>query len=156
VGHVSNVPGFTRFPPRNLPGPSILARWKRAPRVFQRSPEGEGTSAAESCRVVHYDPLRVEIEAELTRPGLVVLADQFYPGWRLSVATAGGPDRQVPILRTNRVMRGAWLPAGRHRLVYRYRPASFLWGAAISGIGWIGLATAVLVGRYGRRRRGEC
>ena len=93
----------------------------------------------ESCRVVHYDPLRVEIEAELARPGLVVLCDQFYPGWKLQVETAGQGPRSVPILRTNRVMRGAWLPEGRHRLSYRYRPASVTWGAAISGLAWIGL-----------------
>jgi hypothetical protein len=91
----------------------------------------------ESCRVVHYDPLRVEIEAVLARPGLVVLCDQFYPGWKLEVETAGQDARSVPIFRTNRVMRGAWLPEGRHRLSYRYRPASVVWGAAISGLAWL-------------------
>jgi hypothetical protein len=94
----------------------------------------------EACRVVRYEPLCVEIEAELKRPGLVVLGDQFYPGWRLEVATEGQGRRDVPLVRANRVMRGAWLPAGRHRLTYRYRPAGFLWGAWLSGLGWIGLA----------------
>jgi hypothetical protein len=93
----------------------------------------------ERCRVVHYDSLRVEIAAELSEPGLVVLADQFYPGWQLEVRTAGEASRRVPILRTNRVMRGAWLPAGRHRLVYRYRPSGFFWGLIVSLSGWIGL-----------------
>ena len=108
---------------------------------------------AEKVDVTFSSPLRVEIEAELEWPGLVVLGDQYYPGWQLEVETAGGTPRSVPILRANRVMRGAWLPAGRHRLVYRYRPASFLWGAAISGIGWIALAglglAAVLSRRWG-------
>lgn len=96
-------------------------------------------SRRESCRVLYYDPLRVEIEAELTSPGLVVLCDQLYPGWKLEVAAAGQAPRSTPILRTNRVMRGAWLPEGRHRLTYRYRPASFTCGAIISGLAWIGL-----------------
>jgi uncharacterized membrane protein YfhO len=107
------------------------------------------------CRVVHYDPLRVEIEAELTEPGLVVLADQFYPGWQLDVQTAGQRTRRVPIVRAGGVLRGAWLEAGRHRLVYRYRPASFLWGAALSVIGWLVLGVLVIVhcwrGSRGRR-----
>jgi len=97
----------------------------------------------ESCRVVHYDPLRVEIKAELARPGLVVFCDQFYPGWKLRVETAGQGARSVPILRANRVMRGAWLPEGRHRLTYRYRPASVAWGALISGLAWIALIVCV-------------
>ena len=69
----------------------------------------------------------MEIAARLARPGLVVLADQFYPGWQAEVEGDGGPPRPVPILQTNRVMRGLWLPAGSHRLTFRYRPWSFAW-----------------------------
>jgi hypothetical protein len=100
--------------------------------------------AGESCRVMHYDPLKVdplkvEIEAELSRPGLVVLSDQFYRGWKLEVETQRQPPRPHPILRTDRVMRGVWLPEGHHLLTYRYRPASFTCGAIISGLAWIGV-----------------
>jgi hypothetical protein len=106
-------------------------------------------AGSERCVVTHYDPLRVQIDARLGRPGLVVLSDQFYSGWQLEVETNGGPARRVPIVRANRVMRGAWLPAGEHRLTYRYRPASFVCGAVITAIAWIGLAglAAVAAGR---------
>jgi len=110
-------------------------------------------AGGETCRVTRYDPLCVEIEAQLARPGLVVLADQHFPGWHLEVETAGRPSRAVPILRTNRVMRGAWLEAGRHRLTYRYRPARFLWGAWLSGIGWIGLGAVGIAMAVHRRQR---
>lgn len=112
---------------------------------------GAGTGPAEECRIVRYEPSQVEIEAQLHRPGLVVLADQFYPGWRLEVSTNGGAPRPWPILRTNRVMRGAWLPAGRHRLVYRYRPSTFLGGAIVSGVAWAAVI-AWAVGQASRRR----
>jgi hypothetical protein len=110
----------------------------------------------ESCRVLHHDPLCVEIEAELSRPGLVILSDQFYPGWKLEVDSAGRPSRSIPILRANRVMRGAWLPEGRHRLTYRYRPWSFICGAIISGLAWIAVAFGLVLswsrGAYTVRR----
>jgi len=93
----------------------------------------------ETWRIIHYEPSRVEIDAKLAAPGLVVLADQFFPGWRLEVTTAGQAPRELPILRTDRLLRGCWLPAGHHRLVYRYRPASFFWGAALSAAAWAGL-----------------
>ncbi len=96
--------------------------------------------AGESCRVVHYDPQRVEIEVELIEPATVVLCDQFYPGWRLEVQTSGRPARSAPILHAGGLMRGCRLPAGSHRLIYRYRPTSFFLGAAISTLGWILLA----------------
>ena len=83
------------------------------------------------------DPTRVEIWATLKSPGLVVLADVHYPGWRLEVD--GRPTR---ILRVNRAMRGAVVPAGEHRLVYTYRPTSMSVGVALSAmglLGWVGL-----------------
>jgi membrane protein YfhO len=99
---------------------------------------------SEYCRVVRHEPLRVELESQLNRPGLVVLCDQFCPGWRLEVETAGRDAEAMPILRTNRVMRGAWLPAGQHRLIWTYRPASFRIGATLSTISWLVLAVGLI------------
>jgi len=129
---------------RGLPGD-----FADVPSAAKRVARGE---PSESCRVTHDDPLRVEIEAKLQRPGLVVLCDQYYPGWRLEVeAKTGTAARSQPILRTNRVMRGAWLPAGEYRLTYRYCPASFLSGAVLSGLGWT--AVGLMIAWRLRKRR---
>jgi hypothetical protein len=106
--------------------------------------------AQETCSVVTYEPDRVVIEATLRSPGLVVLADTYYPGWTLSVETTG-TVREVPIVRTNRVLRGAALAAGEHRLVYRYRPASVGWGAAISALSLVAVCIVLVVGQARRR-----
>ena len=104
------------------------------------APESDSSLDDRGCRIVRDDPRRVEIESELTRPGLVVLSDLYCGGWELEVLTEGTREaRHPPVLRTNRVMRGVYLPAGRHRLVYRYRPWSFRAGAAISLLAWSGL-----------------
>jgi hypothetical protein len=87
---------------------------------------------SESVAVVKYEPQRVELKAALVRPGLVILADTFYPGWRLTI-----DGKTVPIFRANRVMRGAAVPAGEHTLVYTYEPASFRAGVIISAGGLI-------------------
>jgi hypothetical protein len=89
---------------------------------------------AESVAVVRYEPQRVELRARLDRPGLVILADTFYPGWHLTI-----DGRPAPILRANRVMRGAAVPAGEYTLVYTYQPLSFRVGAIVSAAGWIAL-----------------
>jgi len=88
---------------------------------------------ADSCRLAGYATDRVEVNVSLTRPGLLILNELYYPGWRAEVKT--GERRatwKAEIFKTNRVMRGVWLPAGRHRVVFSYRPRSFLAGAAIS------------------------
>jgi hypothetical protein len=109
-------------------------------------------NADESCRITSYEPQRVEIEARLQAPGLVVLSDTYYPGWELTVESPEGSE-QPPILRTNRVMRGALLPPGEHKLIYEYHPRSFYRGAAISAIAWP--IVAILCVLSLRRRQGR-
>ena len=81
------------------------------------------------------DPRHVAMTAVLRSPGLVVLADVYYPGWTLTV-----DGRPAEILRTNRAMRGATLPEGTHHLDFRFEPISFRIGMAVSTIGFIALA----------------
>ena len=82
-----------------------------------------GRPAPGETATVHYpNPQRVEIEV-LDRPGLVILADVFYPGWKLRI---DGND--APSVRVNAMMRGAAVEAGVHRLVQTYEPTSFEWG----------------------------
>jgi len=115
-------------------------------------PATEVVTAApgETCTIERDEPLVVEIRARLTAPGLVVLADQFFPGWELAVETDGRPRNQ-PVLRTNRVMRGVVLPPGEHRLVYRYRPKSFYAGAIVSGMTCAGVGIVLLARGRGQR-----
>ncbi len=89
----------------------------------------------ESVAVVKHEPQRVELRASLDHPGLVILADTFYPGWRLTI-----DGRPAPIFQANRLMRGAPVASGRHTLVYKYEPGSFRLGAMISTAGLIVLS----------------
>jgi hypothetical protein len=93
----------------------------------------------ESVSVRYDSSTRVVIEARLDRPGIVVLADAFDPGWRLTID--GHP---AEILRTNLLMRGAAVPAGRHTLVSTYEPASVRMGAYASLAGLVALAGLAL------------
>jgi uncharacterized membrane protein YfhO len=92
---------------------------------------------------VRYEgPNRVVLEARLQRPGLIILADIFAPGWRLSV-----DGRPAPILRTNLLMRGAAVDRGRHTLTYTYEPASVRIGVSVSAAGLLALAGLVVWAR---------
>jgi hypothetical protein len=96
---------------------------------------GAGRDPSEAVEVLRDDPGGVELVARLKTPGLVVLADTYYPGWRLLV-----DGRPAEILRTNGAMRGAQVGAGEHRLVYRYDPTSLK-----IGVGLTSAAIAALV-----------
>jgi hypothetical protein len=101
--------------------------------------------SSERCIIARYGPQQIVIDAKLAAPGLIVLGEAWYPGWRVKVSSADGSTTSPPILRTNRVLRGVWLPAGEHLVVFSYEPASFLCGAAISAGGWLILGAAAFV-----------
>ncbi len=88
----------------------------------------------ENPTITRYEPQRIEMDVDLRSPGIVVLAEVYYPGWRVFVD--GQPDT---IYRTNRLMRGVVLPSGKHHLEFRYEPRSFQVGAMGSLIGLISL-----------------
>jgi uncharacterized membrane protein YfhO len=79
------------------------------------------------ARLAEDRPERVVAELTSNFPGLLVLTDLYYPGW---IAEEGG--RRLSILRADGYFRAVALPAGAHRVVFRYRPISFYAGAAAS------------------------
>jgi hypothetical protein len=108
-----------------------------------RGAHGDEATARGVGRIVAHQPQRVELEATLDRPGLLVLSDFYESGWRAEIIASDAaslrPGQNLPVLRTNRIMRGIFLPAGTHRIQYAYRPRSFYVGAAASIIGWAAL-----------------
>jgi hypothetical protein len=119
------------------------------PREVDRFLSRAGPDPADTVTVTCDQPQRVELTAILRSPGLVVISDQYYPGWNLTVD--GHPGE---ILRTNRAMRGVPLAAGTHRLVFRYEPRSFRLGVVLSMMGLCTLA--FLVGWAMRGRSSVC
>ncbi len=76
-------------------------------------------------------------EVELDRPGILVVTDTWFPGWRAKVD--GAP---APLLVANGYQRGVALGPGRHRVELEYRPASFAAGVGISCLMALALAGA--------------
>jgi hypothetical protein len=96
--------------------------------------------------VTHYEPDRVEVQAQLPKPGLLVLSEIWYPGWQVLV-----DGKMRPIERVADILRGVSLDTGTHRAVFVYNPASVRWGVWLSLAGW----TGIIVGAgivLGRRR----
>jgi hypothetical protein len=89
---------------------------------------------------------RVVVDAE--RPALLVLSHTWEHGWH---ATVDGRD--APVLRTDGLVLGIPVPAGRHEVHVRFRPPGLRRGAAISGLSLVALAAGPLGGWVGRRRR---
>ena len=99
---------------------------------------GRTTGPSETVKVTYPNPQQAVLEVNLESPGLVILADVYYPGWELAI-----DGKPAPIYRVNGLMRGAAVSAGPHRLVYTYAPQSFRIGRLVS---IAGLAALLILG----------
>jgi hypothetical protein len=94
------------------------------------------------ARISRYENRSVVIEALLNDRGILVLTDAFYPGWKAYV-----DGQKTDILRANYFFRGVLVPAGKHRVEFRYAPYSFRLGTAVSLVSLGLVALLLLAGR---------
>lgn len=112
----------------------ILARLSRSdfdPRKEVLLEESVPVSAqgdfAGRAAIVDYGSRHVSIKAALNTSGILVLADSFYPGWKVFV-----DGKEQAVLRANLFFRAVALSAGDHLVEFRYEPRSFTIGLLIS------------------------
>ena len=111
----------------SMPGPVILApvghflsskdieRFKGKPLVCL----DRQLLAGDSLRTIVQRPGRVEVLADLQEPGLVVLQQGYFPGWK---AWLNG--RPIHLERKNQPFVAVYLPAGKGQLLFRFvKPA---------------------------------
>jgi hypothetical protein len=111
---------------------------------------GEGAGPGK-VRVVCDEPQRLELEVDLAAPGLLVVRDYHDDQWRACYSAEGEKPQPVAVLRTNRVFRGVWLPAGRGKVLWQYRPRSVLMGGIVSGCAWAVLGIFVITVMTGNK-----
>ena len=99
--------------------------------------------AIQPARITLFSPNEVVVEVDTAAPGILVLTDTYYPGWRAEVA-----GEEVEILRANYLFRGIQLPAGNHQVTFRYAPASLSAGAAVSVVSLLLLSAGLLRERF--------
>jgi uncharacterized membrane protein YfhO len=102
-------------------------------------------AARGTARIVEVAADRLVVDTSAEGTGLLVLGDAWFPGW---YATVDGAAADVH--RVNWAFRGVVVPTGRHAVELRYRPRSFVVGAALS---LLGLCLAWPAARWSAARR---
>lgn len=100
--------------------------------------EPSGVDIGDSKRTFAIQPLTIEeaspesivIRASADEHSLLVLADQYYPGWKARV-----DGIEVPLIRCNGFMRGVYLKPGAHTVRFSYEPESVKYGIVLALIG---------------------
>lgn len=94
---------------------------------------GQSGSLADTSKAIITEDKRnrVVIQTDSDTDGLLVLSDNYYPGWRVSID--GSPAQ---LFRANCAMRAVNVPAGRHVVSFAFVPATLF--ASV----YVGLAAA--------------
>lgn len=99
-------------------------------------PDAPCTTATVTGLVIDGDEVR--LTATLDGEGLLVLCEQAFPGWTVTV---DGEER--PVWTVDSLFRGVALEAGAHAVVFRFRPRSLRLGLFLAGFGVLALAVLV-------------
>jgi hypothetical protein len=80
-----------------------------------------------SAQITTYEPNRVKVQTHSSGNSILVLSENYYPGWRVEV-----DGKSAELLRVNYALRGVVIPAGDHQVSFVYRPWSILGGLLLS------------------------
>ncbi len=144
-----------------VPAPQRVANVQKAVRALSRirpgegavyegapAPEGPAEANIESGRIDVLEPNYVRAEIDVPGPGLVVIAEAYFPSWK---ATVNG--HAVEIQPANAMFRGVPVTeAGHVTIEMRLRPLRF-WGLVPAYLAALGLLAWVIVGWFSGRRR---
>ncbi|MCC6231804.1 MAG: hypothetical protein IT580_04130 [Verrucomicrobiales bacterium] len=109
----------------------LVAEQIPAPSVTTSS-QPAGTASFKS-----YQPRHITLETEARTPCVLLLNDRHDADWRVLVN-----GKEEPLLRANFIMRGVYLPAGKHTVEFKFQPPlTTLWVSlgAWLGVGAVGL-----------------
>jgi uncharacterized membrane protein YfhO len=104
-------------------------------------------SATGTARIATYEPERVVVRATSSARGLLVLDDNWFPGWKAKV-----DGRPAPIERVDYLFRGVPIGPGAHTVEFTYEPVSWRIGWVTSLLALALLGAVTLVGLRRRRR----
>ncbi len=107
--------------------------------VMDRAIPVETCGGAESVEVRTPDENHVTLDAVLRCAGIVVLSDNWFPGWRATVD--GWPTK---VLVADAALRGISVPVGRHHIELTYAPSPVSRGALLSLATFLALGVMLL------------
>ena len=88
-------------------------------------------------RFIRESPNRFVVETQAVRRSLLVVSENWYPGWTAKVN--GTPQ---PVMRANGALMGVFLNPGASKVEFNFRPRHFYWALSLT---MISLLTLVLV-----------
>lgn len=131
VYNVVNVPGFDEAlaaledPDLDPAQTAVVENLPAELEARINAGRGQPQPAIGIAKMTRSGEMFVEVSTEV--PGLLILTEQYYPGWKAYVN-----GKETAIHPVDGIFRGVFLDAGVHSVQFKYQPLSFMVGAGIS------------------------
>jgi hypothetical protein len=108
----------------------------------------QAASVGGSVEVVRYTTNQAEMKVRTAQDAILVFSDSYYPGW---VAEVDGSE--TAIYKANVTQRAVVVPAGEHRVRFRFEPVTVVVGFWVSLGALLGLLAWFVIPSLWRRSR---
>jgi hypothetical protein len=129
--------------PNEWNGADMMNTWTfdlRSTALTVRSkPQLDTCAGADKVNRIEEKPSSVRVEVEMACRGMLVVSDNWYPGWHASI-----DGNAAEIWKVNTAIRGVVIGPGRHTVTMNYRPLSVYLGLACT---LLGLGAAIVLQR---------
>ncbi len=97
----------------------------------------------DSVVIQSYQAERVHILAKTTEDAYLVLADSYYPGWRVTV-----DGQPATLLCADTGLRAVFLSPGQHDVEFQFHPTSWIVGQWASIVAWAAVCVVAVTGAW--------
>lgn len=97
-------------------------------------PHPENSAPMLEAKILEYSANKIVCQTDCPYPGFLVLTDNWHPDWKVFV-----DGKREKLHRANYVFRAVYVPAGKHKIVFKYISTPFNSGKIISIITLIGV-----------------
>jgi uncharacterized membrane protein YfhO len=103
--------------------------------------ENVASDTTATIRLLNYQPNKLQYESNSQKEVLAVFSEIYYPkGWKAFI-----DDTEVEIIRANYILRALKIPAGNHKIEFRFEPKAYSIGNTVMWISSLLLLTLVIV-----------
>ncbi|MBM3713820.1 MAG: YfhO family protein, partial [Actinobacteria bacterium] len=91
-------------------------------------------------QVLQYKNNKIVLKTQSPQDSYLVFSDSYYPGWKAYI-----DKEETKIYRTNGIIKGIYIPAGNHEIVFSFLPTDFWPGFCVSLISYVSIIVAIFV-----------
>jgi uncharacterized membrane protein YfhO len=127
---ISGLPSNTRVEKIDNSYIYTVTRYPRAWVQHPSSPAGEGIISKPDL-IIKPDQIILD---KVEGPGLLVLSELYYPGWKVNI-----DGNEANVKKVFGLFRGVDIPSGTHKVIFSFQPARVYIGLILATLTWFGI-----------------